>query len=244
LEEDQYVARIVSELMNPELMGAALDEETEECLARIMVYGVSGAPVLDAGGRVCGVVSWRDLVGVAGPVKQHMSMPAVTVSPETAIEKAAVLMAESGLHRLVVVDDNSRPVGVLSTLDVIRGLIGLPAPHPAPFPHFDPETSLRWSDDLPVGKAALLETPDEPGILVLVHGGVGQAERVVWAEVCSSVRGRLSRMLNESENLPSYLREWLAAGTLRVRFAETHDAAKRMTALRNVLMKARESRKA
>ena len=229
--------------MNSELLGAELEEDAEECLARILVYGVSGVPVLDNGGRVCGVVSWRDLVGMRGPVKQHMSMPAAMVSPETSIERAAVLMAERSLHRLIVVDGNSRPVGVLSTLDVVRGLIGLPTPHPALFPHFDRDTALHWSDDLPMVETTLPDTTQEPGILVLVHGGVGQPERVVWAEACDSVRRRLQTMLEQPQSLPNYLREWCEAGTLRVRCAATDDAARRMTVLRSVLKKARESRK-
>lgn len=88
------------------------------------------------GGGLWGVVSDLDLVrilvteGVLGHTAgQSAVTPAVTVGAGDPVRGAAELMAEREVTHLVVVDHASRPVGVLSTLDVARAISDLvPAP--------------------------------------------------------------------------------------------------------------------
>ena len=77
-----------------------------------------------------GVVSDLDLVA-AGSVRSldeqtagaAAATPALTISPEDALPRATQLMVEHALTHLVVVDDG-RPVGVISTLDVAAAFAG------------------------------------------------------------------------------------------------------------------------
>jgi CBS domain-containing protein len=56
-------------------------------------------------------------------VRHLMSAPAITVHAGTSPERAAELMLTRHIHRVVVVDDEDGPVGVLSSLDLLRLLL-------------------------------------------------------------------------------------------------------------------------
>jgi CBS domain-containing protein len=57
-----------------------------------------------------------------GTVREAMTAPAVTVTPETPIKEAAHVMHARSLKRLPVVDAEGRLVGVLGRLDVLRSI--------------------------------------------------------------------------------------------------------------------------
>jgi CBS domain-containing protein len=102
--------------------------------ARLMDHHrVSGLPVVDRAGSLVGVVSQTDLLrarateflwanwpGLA--VRHLMTSPAVTIHRTASIEQAARLMERQRIHRLVVVadDDDTVPIGVLSTTDLVH----------------------------------------------------------------------------------------------------------------------------
>ena len=57
--------------------------------------------------------------------------PAVTVTTDDDLARAAELMDEHRASHLVVVEPRStRPIGVLSSLDIARALAGFPERHP------------------------------------------------------------------------------------------------------------------
>ena len=108
--------------------------------------GVSAFPVVDAAGRVVGVVSGADLLvkeigpeSFAGPggslrasgrrgerakaaavtAAELMSKPAVTIAPDASVTEAAKLMYTRRVKRLPVVDDVGRLVGMVSRVDLL-----------------------------------------------------------------------------------------------------------------------------
>jgi CBS domain-containing protein len=107
---------------------------------------VSAFPVLDDDGKVIGVVSEADLLtkqalgggydGMPGMItgllrRQEqgkargttaadlMTHPAVTISPDAAVEDAARLMYRKKIKRLPVVDSDGHLIGILSRADVL-----------------------------------------------------------------------------------------------------------------------------
>lgn len=105
----------------------------------LATWNVSGAPVVDEDGHVLGVVSQGDLLEREAPhgllkpgsrqakrkagaafVADLMTAPAVTVRADDAVTVAAKLMEEHHFHRLPVVDDEGRLVGVVSRSDLLR----------------------------------------------------------------------------------------------------------------------------
>jgi len=106
--------------------------DTAKRAAEIMWENDCGVvPVVDDDGRVCGIVTDRDLCMAAYfqgtaladiPVSAAMSREVISCSPDDPIAHAERLMSERQVHRLPVVDDRQSPVGVLSLSDVARRL--------------------------------------------------------------------------------------------------------------------------
>src|SRR5271169_6874358 len=87
------------------------------------------APVVDAHGKLAGIVTDRDISmaaytqGVpldAIPVERAMSARVVSCGRGDDLETAHHLMRTHEIHRLPVVDTRGRPIGVLSLSDVIN----------------------------------------------------------------------------------------------------------------------------
>lgn len=104
--------------------------DAEELLRR---NRISGLPVVDIAGRLVGVISQTDLLYLAVPsvqalihhreqgirVGEVMSAPPVTIDSSATVRDAARRMHDDHLHRLVVVDDHGRPIGVISAMDFV-----------------------------------------------------------------------------------------------------------------------------
>jgi CBS domain-containing protein len=95
--------------------------------------GVSGLPVVDRAGELVGVLSRTDLMALAGDprveawqgrsVAATMTTPSLTVEADAPLVEAAARMEEHHVHRLVVVEPESgRPIGILSTVDIVRAV--------------------------------------------------------------------------------------------------------------------------
>ncbi len=100
---------------------------------------ISGAPVVDATGILVGVLSRTDLLHARATeqlwarwpglrVRHLMRTPAITTVPSMSLDDAAQIMEHERVHRLVVIEPHQhRPVGVLSTTDLVRAMVGGPA---------------------------------------------------------------------------------------------------------------------
>ncbi len=96
-------------------------------------FGVSGLPVIDGKGELIGVLSRTDLMALAGDprveawqgksVAATMTAPGLTVEADAPLSEAAARMVEHRVHRLVVVESEAgRPIGILSTTDLVRAV--------------------------------------------------------------------------------------------------------------------------
>jgi CBS domain-containing protein len=123
----------VGNLMTIDPVVIHADAQVSEAERLLKTYRVSGLPVVSDDATV-GVISQTDLVvarssGLIGGnwervlVRHLMTAPAVTVRTGTSLARAAQLMVSRHIHRLVVVDDEDRPIGVVSSLDLLRVLL-------------------------------------------------------------------------------------------------------------------------
>lgn len=106
-------------------------------VARIMawkrLHSVVVAADLDVASSIWGIVSDVDLVAAASvrDLEDQLAggsaaTPAVTVSPDETLQRAAQMMTEHGAAHLIVIDPvSTRPIGVLSTLDIASTLATL-----------------------------------------------------------------------------------------------------------------------
>jgi CBS domain-containing protein len=92
---------------------------------------ITGLPVVDATGKLVGVLSQTDLVraranqqlaknwpGLA--VGEIMTKPALTIAATARLDEAVKVMEERRVHRLVVTDETANPIGIISTSDLVR----------------------------------------------------------------------------------------------------------------------------
>jgi predicted transcriptional regulator len=223
------MAVLVEEIMNKEVFALRPDDTVADALGYVSALGVTGAPVVDDDGALVGIVALRDLLGdrKGDVIADRMTAPAVSVSQRASITQAGTLMGETSYHRLAVVDDDGRLTGVLSTLDVIRGLLGMPARPPASVPHYDAATGSSWTDDHPLEYERVEAAPAGPGVIALIRGGAGAREDIVWVEAARDVRGRLIDMLSLPDAQTMMLRKVLALKSLRFRAASVEDASTR-----------------
>ena len=108
------------------------EEEAIAGVAELLAgYEISGLPVVDSGDRLVGVISQTDLIrlqGAAVPwtgwhgliVRDLMSWPAQTIDGAASLDDAARQMTATGVHRLIVVDEDMAPIGVISESDLIK----------------------------------------------------------------------------------------------------------------------------
>ena len=83
-----------------------------------------------AGNQPMGVVSHTDAIARYGEdltrisASEVMTPEVITISEDASVADASKLMLKSHIHRLLVVDDDGTPLGILSTTDVIRDMRG------------------------------------------------------------------------------------------------------------------------
>jgi CBS domain-containing protein len=107
-------------------VGEDLDSEIATQL--LLDRNIGGAPVVDSVGRPVGVISRTDLLrerNRSSRVREIMT-PMVFALPERAtVAQAAALMAFERVHRLPVVSEDGRVVGVVSSIDLVAWLAPL-----------------------------------------------------------------------------------------------------------------------
>ena len=123
----------VADIMTIDPVAVSVDALIEDAEELLRVHQISGLPVVDADGRLVGVISLTDLLYLAVPsvqalIRHHergirvgevMSTPPVTIDGRATLQAAARLMHEGRLHRLVAIDANARPIGVISAMDFV-----------------------------------------------------------------------------------------------------------------------------
>lgn len=154
-----HSARVAKDIMTPEPVCVEFGMTIRD-IARIFEENeISGAPVVDGGGHLVGVVSRTDLVkrysdgGIdrdpsmliemfgsndeededgMGPMPQQvvtvddfMSTEPITAAPSTPIREIASSMVAARVHRVIVIDRERVPVGIVTSLDLVKALAGL-----------------------------------------------------------------------------------------------------------------------
>jgi CBS domain-containing protein len=117
----------VSRFMTRDVLCIARDLPIRAAADLLVERSIGGVPVVGDDGRAVGLLSKTDalraLVDEKDVLAGDVMMPLVFSLPESApIQHAAQLMASEGVHRLVIVDEDERIVGILSALDLARAL--------------------------------------------------------------------------------------------------------------------------
>jgi CBS domain-containing protein len=119
---------LVSKVMSWPIIGATAETTIREAAQRMRDHDVGSLPVVHDG-RPIGIVTDRDIVlrvmaapdGTPGPdatVTRIMSRDVLTCFDDDDVRKAAALMGERQVRRLLVIDRAGAPVGLLSVCDI------------------------------------------------------------------------------------------------------------------------------
>lgn len=135
---EEPVTVTVDQLMTPDPIVIDESATVDEAVRLLEENEISGMPVVDRDGVLLGVISQTDIVRARAVghlwhrwpglhVRHLMHSPALTADRSMSLEEAAQMMERAHVHRLVVVDDDqTTPVGVISTTDLVRALARRP----------------------------------------------------------------------------------------------------------------------
>ncbi len=122
----------VAEIMTRKVLTVAAEADLEDAAWGLTLKRISGAPVKDKWGNVIGVLSKsdlldpneRDLRSDESPKARDVMTPVLFAARETdPVGFAVRRMVETGVHRLVVLDERGILIGVVTPMDVLRGLL-------------------------------------------------------------------------------------------------------------------------
>lgn len=198
----------VKDVMTSDVVTVRPETSLKDVAAILTERRISGVPVVDASGKVVGVVSEGDILfkergpsertgllawfadpyDVAEQLKlaartagEAMTAPAKTIAPWRPVSSAAAEMLDEGVNRLPVVDDEGRLMGIVTRADLVRAFVRTDA------------EIVREVREKVLERALLLETPET--VTVGVDGGVvtldGFVELRADAELIPTLVARL-----------------------------------------------------
>jgi CBS domain-containing protein len=81
-----------------------------------------GTPVIGCTDPHCVPTDWQmvELESVTAAIRDVMTTEVVNVGPDTPVPELARVMLDRGVHRLLVLDPDRRPVGVVAVNDLLQ----------------------------------------------------------------------------------------------------------------------------
>ncbi|HVB38732.1 MAG TPA: CBS domain-containing protein [Vicinamibacterales bacterium] len=127
----------VRDLMVRDVVSCTADTDLARAAEMMHLHNCGALPVVDASGRVYGMVTDRDIcMGVAPrhlppahiAVREVMARPIHACGPDEEVASVLNLMRTHGVRRLPVIDDEGHLEGIVSVSDVVRadGHAGVP----------------------------------------------------------------------------------------------------------------------
>lgn len=126
----------VAELMQANVRTVGADASIAEAVVSLADAHISGMPVVDAAGRVIGVLSSTDVLAAEAEaddpaarqalfentaVREIMTVRPFMITPDEDIREAARQMLYADVHRLFVAEGD-QVVGIISTTDIVRAV--------------------------------------------------------------------------------------------------------------------------
>lgn len=128
-------AKKIKEVMQKNVATVRFDTPLDKIVEILKTKEISGVVVIDNIGEFIGIISILDVFKVMrddstrekAPLAEEIMTPfAITATPEETIKDASLKMLENSIHRLIIVESpaKKRPIGMVTSKDLIRGLYG------------------------------------------------------------------------------------------------------------------------
>ncbi|TFG84314.1 MAG: CBS domain-containing protein [Chromatiales bacterium] len=124
----------IRDYMATELVTVTPDTEILRAARLLVDNNIGGVPVMDAAGRLAGILTEKDLMQVVlnasyyadygGLVADYMTTVVETIGPDESVVAVAKRFLDKRYHRYPVVE-NGRLVGQISRRDLLRALSDL-----------------------------------------------------------------------------------------------------------------------
>jgi len=124
----------VADVMTTPVITARVDEPLGLAVARMAKEGLKRLPVLDASGHLIGILSRVDILrllaekearrplphpGAAKTVRDVMTPAIPAVQAEDGLEEIVETLLENGTHRVIVLGEDGKAIGLISDSDVV-----------------------------------------------------------------------------------------------------------------------------
>ncbi len=119
----------VADLMTRDVRSCTIHDSLNDAARIMWDHDCGCAPVVDAHGKLVGIVTDRDICMAAYtqgtplqliPVERAMSRKVISCTRTDDLDTAHRLMRTHEIHRIPVVDSRGKPIGILSLSDVIN----------------------------------------------------------------------------------------------------------------------------
>ena len=124
-------ARTVRDIYHKGVIFCKPDTPLQEVVRVLADTEIHAIMVAEREGRPpVGVVSHTDAIGHCEDdlstirADEVMSTTVITIPEDATVKAAAQKLLDGHIHRLLVVDEDGRPLGILSTTDIIREMRG------------------------------------------------------------------------------------------------------------------------
>jgi CBS domain-containing protein len=123
-----------SSFMTTEIITATEDQTIQQICKTMLDHDIGSVVIVKRlvdGNRPVGILTERDIVHQIGssdffliqqPIREIMKYPLITISPTTSIKEAVQIMQSKNIRRLLVVDKDDKPKGILTQKDVFKAL--------------------------------------------------------------------------------------------------------------------------
>lgn len=125
----------IQDVMTRDAQCCRPDDSMNEAVRIMWERDCGSVPVVDERNRVLGMITDRDVCMAAYtqgrrpqdlPVHHAMSHGATACRPQDDLDSALRAMAQAQVHRLPVIDEDERLVGIVSVTDLIHAMHGRP----------------------------------------------------------------------------------------------------------------------
>jgi CBS domain-containing protein len=132
---NREAAVVAEQIMTAPVVTLPPEATLDDAWKLVVQRGLRHIPIVDAGGKLAGIISDRDLLrhrsdqsdGKDAPstttLSEHAAAPVLSASPNTAIRDIARVMFEERVGSMPIVNEAQILVGILTRSDILRTVV-------------------------------------------------------------------------------------------------------------------------
>lgn len=114
-----------ADVMSRDLVTIGLQADLDAARALMLWHAIRSLPVVGEKGRLAGMVTLAELARAPGRVRDHMRPPLTVRAGDAAFDLVGNL-SDGERHAAVVIDEASRPIGMITQTDLLAALVHRP----------------------------------------------------------------------------------------------------------------------